>query len=191
VVSFNITGETNGVWTFEASGWATEYAENVTVSGYTGYPTYADEDYDIAPFLFGDTTITGLFRNTLEFTDAFSINLSMEYTLDDEKYLFLNNNDLQSITMNKFSGTISASTLYTVGKDLGVASLYNNDAEDGQCTFTITDGTNNWAFDIYGVVTEYTRPDPDRQLYESTATTRIQGYYSSGTYTDPVTVTIS
>lgn len=195
--TYKLTGETNGIWRYEITGWALEYLENEDVSvalDYPDYPTITADDYAVTPYLFGNTDITWL--TTEAWTSAFNIELNMEFTFDDEKFMFANNNDLQTVSNNKFSGTLSFGTEYVVGKELVVGDIYSNNSESGLCTFAITDGltpvTNEIEIECRGVIAEYNRPDPDRQLYESAVTVRLQGYYAAGVaYVQPITITLT
>lgn len=194
--TYKLTGETNGIWRYEITGWAMEYLENEDVSvalDYPDYPTITADDYAVTPYLFGNTTIAELTSTTWD--SAFNIELNMEFTFDDEKFMFANNNDLQTVSNNKFSGTLSFGTEYVVGKELDVDDLYDGSATSGICEFAITDGltpvVNQIVIISNGVISEYNRPDPDRQLYESSVTVRLQGWYDSGTYTQPIDITLT
>lgn len=165
-----------------SSGEPINYTAN-----YRGYQLDREEDESegvtapsvqvLTPFLFEDVSSIQVAGNgALDSITSFSLTLENSFAPDE--ILYNNNNQKTAEILCRRTGTLEFTWEYNSSHN---PTIMNTSANESK--FTLTDGTNNWAFSLYGKVSSYTTPDPDNCIFTGSCTIDLMGTSSHNIYT--------
>ena len=124
-----------------------------------------------SPFVWGKTDAVSLLGMT-EFStfNKFSLNISSKFINDE--LLYQNSFSKQCELVSSSNGEFEFSTNYLINEKGWFEQYILNDTPYFN-TFTISNGSKFWKFDMYGKILEVSPSDPEKQIFQFSAKTSL------------------
>ena len=181
ITGFKITGSENEALKFEATFIGVDYKPEISLSGITTYYTVTDDDFEIEPVLMNDVTISTTIGGIGSCFYSFDFGLTL--TPDDDKVLYCGKNSLQRMSFMDIQGELSVNGMYDSG---GTFTSLEEIGDLNSITVSIDTGSSKPHVLIgHGRVSSPTLADPDKGIFETSATLILGG--SETDHTEPIT----
>jgi len=181
--TLTIRGEAGGMITHEAT------FRGGTVTRESNIEHTAQAVPDLKPFLFQNMSGISLADGDIE-NNLNSFEISFTRTFPDDKFMFQNSQTWTAAYQCKMTGQLKCSIIYDSSAD---ASVYDELIKQVMVphTFYFKDASGTtyekWLLAFYGQYVDYSLPDPDRCIFESSFTLNLLFDGSN----EPLTVTLS
>ena len=161
--SLDIAGSGGGAITYAANWRSQEVLYEATPTLVGGDPFGSIPS--VVPAVFALTTLD-LFGGDTNITKLNSFSLSLKNTFVEDPLIYQNSNKKIQEIIKGFEGSLNIEWNYDKENDDDISGkLMSNTLTT--VTFTISNGSQDWTFTMYGMVTDYSPSEPDKSIFTS------------------------